>query len=101
MLVLVAERKKSVSSLYIFFCSLTQKAQHTRLHRITENFVHRLDVLFLRRVQNNDDGADEAQGTSNLAHSSQLLMKEKRCEDGTILFPVVDIVVSDVKVSDG
>lgn len=67
----------------------------TWCHGITENLVHGLDILFLWRVQYNDDGADEAQCTPNLAHSSQLLMKEKGREDGTIVyrFPVVVDVV--------
>lgn len=47
-----------------------------------ENLINSLDFLVGRRVKDNDDGTDEADGASKLAQDAELLLEEIRAEDG-------------------
>lgn len=49
---------------------------HTGLDGIVEDLVNRLNVLVWRCVENDDDGANEANGTTKLAESSQFFFQE-------------------------
>lgn len=59
------------------------KSVHTWLNGIVQNLVNGLNVLIRRGMEHNDDGADEADGATELAQRSQLLLKEVRSEDST------------------
>lgn len=48
----------------------------TWLDGIVQNLIDGLDVLVRGGVQNNDDGADEANGTAQLAQRAELLIQK-------------------------
>lgn len=52
------------------------------LDGIVQNFVNGRDVLVGRRVKDDDDGANEADGTAELAQCSEDLAEEVGAEDG-------------------
>lgn len=47
-----------------------------------QDLINRLDILVGRGVQDNDDGANEADGTAQLAQRAQLLVEEVRAQHG-------------------
>lgn len=61
----------------------TSKQQLTSLGCILEDLVDRLDLGVGRRVQNNDDGPDDAARAAEDAEPAELLVEEERREDGT------------------
>ncbi|EJT45341.1 hypothetical protein A1Q1_06104 [Trichosporon asahii var. asahii CBS 2479] len=57
--------------------------QERQVGRVRENLVDRLDLLVARRVQDNDDRADDAARTAAHSQSSELLIEHERGEDRT------------------
>ena len=55
---------------------------HTRLNCIMQDLVNGFDLLIWRRMEDNDDGADQADGAAQLAQRTQFLLQEIRPEDG-------------------
>lgn len=56
--------------------------RRTRLHGIAQDLVHRLDLLVFRCVEDDDEGANEAQGASYPSKLAQLFTEENAGEDG-------------------
>lgn len=56
--------------------------QEARLDGVVEDLVNRLNLLVRRGVEDNDDGADEADGAAELAQGAELLLEEVGAEDG-------------------
>ena len=60
-----------------------QSAIRTRLERQVQDLVHRRDLLVRRRMQHNNDTANQTDGAANLAQQSQLFVQKVATKHST------------------